>query len=112
MEEKSGRSRFFPKTFLVADTKFEVILGISFLKISNANVAFGEGTLTWKSYTTNKALTTTEWVQLVDLKEFVIAALDMDSKTFVVHVAIRKREKMAINPDKKAQIEAQSGAQI
>ena len=87
-----------------------------FLKISNANIAFGEGTLTWKSYTTNKALPTTERVQLVDPKEFVIAALDADSETFVVHVAIREQEEMpvheemAMNPDRKAQIEAQSGA--
>ena len=29
-----------------------------------------------------------------------------------MHVAIREREKMAMNPDKKAQIEAQSGAQV
>ena len=46
MEDKSGRPRFFQETFLVANTKFEVILGMLFLKISNANVAFGKGTLT------------------------------------------------------------------
>ena len=46
VEDKSGRPRFFQETFLVADTKFEVILGMPFLKISNANVAFGEETLT------------------------------------------------------------------
>ena len=44
----------------MADTKFEVILGMLFLKISNADVAFGEGILTWKLYTTNKALPTTK----------------------------------------------------
>ena len=112
VEDKSGRPRFFQETFLVADTKFEVILGMPFLKLSNADVSFGEGTLTWKSYTTNEALPTTERVQLVDPKEFVIAALDADSETFVVHVAIREQEEMAINPDRKAQIEAQSGAQV
>ena len=62
VEDKSGRPRFFQETFLVADTKFQVVLGIPFLKINNADVAFGEGTLTWKSYTTNKALPTTERV--------------------------------------------------
>ena len=112
VEDKGGRPRFFQETFLVADTKFEVILGMPFLKISNADVAFGEGTLTWKSYTTNKALPTTKQVQLVDPKEFVIAALDADSETFVVHVAIREQKEMAMNPDRKAQIEAQSGAQV
>ena len=88
MEDKSGRPIFFQKTFLMADTKFEVVLRMLFLKISNANVAFGKEILMWKSYITNKALPTTEQVQLVDLKEFVITELDADSEIFVVHVAI------------------------
>ena len=46
VENKGGRPRFFQKTFLVADTKFEVVLGMPFLKISNADIAFGEETLT------------------------------------------------------------------
>ena len=45
VEDKGGRPRFFQKTFLVADTKFEVILEMPFLKISNADVVFGEGML-------------------------------------------------------------------
>ena len=82
-----------------------------FLKISNADMAFGEKILIWKSYTTNKALPTIKQVQLVDLKDFVIAVLDADSETFVEHMAIRKCEKMAMDSDRKAQIKAQSGAQ-
>ena len=46
VEDKGGKPRFFQETFLVTDTKFEVVLGMLFLKISNAAVAFGEGTLT------------------------------------------------------------------
>ena len=46
VEDKAGRSRFFQETFLVADTKFEVILGMLFLKISNADISFGKGMLT------------------------------------------------------------------
>ena len=59
MEDKIGRSRFFQKTFLVADIKFETFLGMFFLKINITDVLFGKGTLTWKSYITNKALSTT-----------------------------------------------------
>ena len=88
VKDKGGRPRFFQEIFLVADTKFEVILGMPFLKLSNADVVFGEGTHTWKSYTISKALPTTERVRLVDPKEFVIATLDADSETFVVHVAV------------------------
>ena len=111
VEHKDGRPRFFQKTFLVADTKFEMVLGMPFLKISNANVAFGEGILTWRSYITNKALQTTEQVQLVNPKEFVIAALDADSQTFVMHVAVWEQKEMAMDPGKKDQVEAQSRAQ-
>ena len=46
VEDKGGRPRFFQETFLMADNKFEVVLGMPFLKISNANVAFDEETLT------------------------------------------------------------------
>ena len=97
VEDKAGRSRFFQETFLVADTKFEAILGISFLKIRNANVSFSKKTLTWKFYITNEALPTTKQVQIVDLKKFVMLALDVDSKTFVIYVAIRKQEKMPVH---------------
>ena len=82
----------------MADTKFEIVLGMPFLKLSNADVLFGEETLTWKLYTTNKALSSTKRVQLVDSKEFVIAALDADSETFVVYVAIREQKEMTIDP--------------
>ena len=104
--DKANKPRFFQETFLVADTQFEVILGMPFLKISNADVSFGEGTLTWKTYTTNEALPTTERVQIVDPKEFVIAALDVDSETFVVHVAIREREEMPVHSERQAQVGA------
>ena len=111
VDNKGGRPRFFQETFLVANTKFELVLRMPFSKINNANVAFGEGTLTWRSYTINKALPTTKRVQLVDLKEFVIVVLDVDSKTFVVYVSVREREEMAMDPDRKAQVKAQSRAQ-
>ena len=91
----------------MADTTFEVILGMPFLKISNADMSFGEGTLTWKTYTTNKALPITEWVQIINKKDFVITALDADSKTFVVYMAIRKRKRMPVHSKRQVQIKAQ-----
>ena len=111
VEERGGKPRFFQETFLVADTQFEVYLRMFFLKISNADVSFGEGTLIWKLYTTIIFLPTTKQVQLVNPNKFVIVALDVDSETFVVHVAIWKYEEMTINPDRKTQIKAQSGVQ-
>ena len=46
VEDKSGRPKFFQKIFLVADTKFEVILEMLFLKINTVDVSFDEETLT------------------------------------------------------------------
>ena len=57
-------------------------------------------TLMWKSYITNKALFIIEQVHIIDLKEFILAALDADSKTFVVHVAIQEQEKMLVYLEK------------
>ena len=42
VEDKVGRPRFSEEIFLVADTKFEVILGMLFWKFSNADVSFGK----------------------------------------------------------------------
>ena len=104
IENKVGRPRFFQKTFLVADTKFEVILRMLFLKLSNADVSFDEKTLTWRTYITNEALSTTEQVQIFDKKDFIIAALNANTETFVVHVAIREQEEMPIHSKKQANI--------
>ena len=106
MENKASRPRFFQETFLVTETKFEVILEMLFLKISNANVSFSEKTLMLRTYTTNKALPTSKQVQIIDPKEFVIAALDVDSEMFVVHVVIREQEEMPVHSKKQAQVGA------
>ena len=86
MEDKLGRTRFFQETFLLADISAEVVLGMPFLTLSNADVQFVKKELTWRSYTTAKALQTTKRVELINKKEFAKAALDEKSETFVVHV--------------------------
>ena len=59
-----------------------------FLILSNANIQFIEKELTWKSYIIKEALPTTQGVELINKKEFIRAALDEESETFVMHVAI------------------------
>ena len=41
-------------------------------------------------------------VKIIDPKEFVIAALNADSKTFIIYVAIKKSKKMPLNSEKEA----------
>ena len=62
VKDKGGKPRFFQEIFLVADTKFEVVLEMFFLEISSADISFGEKTFTWKSYTTYKVLPTIKQV--------------------------------------------------
>ena len=102
VENKANRPKFFQEIFLVANTKFEVMLGMLFLKINNTDVLFSEETLTWRTYTTNDVLLITEQVQIVDLKEFVIATLDIDSETFMVYMAIWEQERILIHSKKQA----------
>ena len=62
VKNKVGKPRFFQKTFLVANTKFKMILGMPFLKLSNTDVLFDKKTPTWKFYITKEALSTSEQV--------------------------------------------------
>ena len=45
IENKISRPKFFQKTFLVANTKYEVALGMLFLKFNSVNMSFGKKTL-------------------------------------------------------------------
>ena len=110
LENKVGRLKFFQETFLIANTKFKMFLKIFFLKINNINMSFSKKTLTKKTYTTNKILSNTKQVQIVNPKKFIIATLDTDNKTFMVHMAIQKSEEISMNLVKKAQIEDKNRA--
>ena len=100
---KLGCSWFFQETFLLAHISIEVVLGILFLTLSNADVQFAEKKLTWRTYTTKKAFSTTCWVKIIDQKKFAKAVLDENFKAFVVHVSFL-RSKMTIHPARKAQL--------
>ncbi len=40
MSDKDGKERFFEESFLLADVKPDIVLGMSFLIMSNADVNF------------------------------------------------------------------------
>ncbi len=72
----------------MADINIEVVLEISYLSFSNANVKFVKSeNLTWRSYTATEALSFTSSVKLINKKEFVQVALDKNSENFIVHIA-------------------------
>ncbi len=77
-----------------------MVLEMPFLALNNADFQFGAEKLIWRSYTLAKALPITSWVKLTDKKEFAKVALDENSETFVMHVAIL--ETITIHPSRTA----------
>ncbi len=83
---KDRKERFFEESFLLADIKPDIVLGIPFLTMSNADVDFQARDLQWKSYTTRNILLTTRQVELIRKKEFVAATFDLEHEAFVVPI--------------------------
>ena len=71
----------------MANVKPEIVLGMFFLTISNADVDFQVWNLQWRSYTIGDVFPTTRQVKLIGKKEFAAAALNPEHKTFVLYVA-------------------------
>ena len=65
---------------------------------------FDKKTLMWKIYNTNKALFIIEQVLIINKKDFIIAVLGANSKTFIVYMAILEQEKILIYFKRQAQI--------
>ena len=84
--DKTNQVRFFEKTFVVANISLEVVLGMSFLILSNADVDFSGQELWWRTYTIKEALPITRRVDLVGKKKFTAAVLHPESETFVVYI--------------------------
>ena len=85
--DKLGGPRFFQKTFLLADISMKVVPGMPFFTLSNVDVQFDGKELTWKTYTTKKALSTNRQVEIINQKEFAIATLDKNVEAFMMHVS-------------------------
>ncbi len=105
MSDKDARERFFEESFLLADVKPDIVFGMPFLTMSNADVNFQAQDLQWRSYITGDILSTTRQVELIGKKEFATAALDPEYETFVVHiVALSVDLGDKVHPSRRAQI--------
>ncbi len=105
VSDKDGKERFFEKNFLVADVSPDIVLGMLFLTMSNADVDFQARDLQWRSYTTGEVLPTTRQVEPFEKKEFTTAALDSEHEAFVVHVAtLSVNSGDEVHPSKRTQI--------
>ncbi len=59
MSDKDGRERFFEESFLLADVKPDVMLGMLFFTMSNTDIDFQARDLWWSSYITGDVVLTT-----------------------------------------------------
>ncbi len=99
LQDSFRRVRFFEETFWLANISIAVVLGMSFLFVSNVHFQFGAGELTWRSYTVAGALPTARRVEFINKHEFAKAALGENSETFVMRIAVLEAPKptMLIN---------------
>lgn len=78
-----------------------------FFSLNNTDIEFIEvKRLTWKTYTIAETILTTQKIKLIGKHNFVKAALDGNSETFVVHVTILEASEITIYLSQIAQIAA------
>ncbi len=103
--DKDVKERFFEESFLLANVRADIVLGMPFLIMGNADVDFQAWDLQWRSYITEEVLPTTRRVELIWRKKFVAAALDQEHEAFVVHAAALSVDSGdEVHPSRRAQI--------
>lgn len=55
--------------------------------MSNIEIDFVDRHIYWRLYSIAEILLITRWIKLIEMKEFVATTLDLENKTFVVHIA-------------------------
>ena len=83
---KANRVRFFEETFLMANVSLEVVFRMSFFILNIADIYFQGRKLWWKINTTKVDLPATRHVELMGKNKFAAIALDLEYKSYVVHV--------------------------
>lgn len=77
LQNKYDKDQFSEKTFLGTNISMRIVLGMPLVFLSNINIKFAEKKLEWRKYTTIKALLIKKKVELVNLKKFAAATLDL-----------------------------------
>ena len=75
----------------------EVVIGMPFLALNNADIQFDTETFTWRSYSTAKVLPTARWVELMDKCKFAKVAMNENSEMFVMYILALELRKPAVH---------------
>lgn len=81
---------------MLVEISVKVVLEISFLTFGNTDTQFDKRSFTWRAYTIADALPTMRRVELIGNQKFVKAALENNSKIFVIHVSAVEVLKLAM----------------
>lgn len=88
VQNRLGKIWFFEKSFLWTDTNIELVLGMSFLTVSDIDIWFAEKELIWRSYITTAVLSTTETVEFIDKGDFATTTSDKNFETIMMYIAV------------------------
>lgn len=97
IQDKTCKFRFFEETFLLANTSMDVILGMSFLVLSNANILFNTESFISRIYSAADSLPTAKYIKFINRHKFTKDALNKNSKTFVVYIIALEALKPALH---------------
>ena len=86
--DKANQVKVFEKKILVANVSLEVVFEMFFLTLSGADVDFLGQKLWWRTYTIQKALSTTKYIKLIKKKEFAFVVLDLKYETFIIYILL------------------------
>ena len=100
LQDSLERVRFFKETFLLVDTNIEVVLGMPFLSLSNADFQSSSREFNWRSYIIAEALPITRQIEVIDKDKFARTVLDQNSEMFVVHLAALNNLELAMHPSR------------
>lgn len=72
---------------MLVNINIDVVLEMPFFMLNNIEINFLKQKFNWSLYIIIETLLTTKQIELIEKKEFVTVAFDLDIKIFVMHIA-------------------------
>lgn len=74
------------KTFLLTDISINFSFRIFFYIFSSLAINLNKSKISYKLYSNAEVFPNIKQIELIRKKEFAIAVLNMDNKTFIIHI--------------------------
>lgn len=86
LQNSCRKVRFFEQTYFLTDTYMEIVLGMLFLLLSNADIKFDTEKLSWRTSIIAEAMLMRKKVELMNKFEFIKPALNKDAEIYIVYI--------------------------